>query len=84
MHGFQEIAGFPGVGDIDGTHITIRNPGGADAQLFMNRKGWYSIHCQAVCDYQMVFTNIVCRWYRSVHDSRIWQDLSRRFQLGEL
>ncbi|XP_064642089.1 putative nuclease HARBI1 [Lineus longissimus] len=39
MQGFYEIAAFPGViGAIDGTHVAIVSPGGADAIRFINRK----------------------------------------------
>ncbi|KAB0790587.1 hypothetical protein PPYR_15006 [Photinus pyralis] len=45
---FYEIARFPGVtGCIDGTHIPIRSPGGDRAEVFRNRKGYFSINCQA-------------------------------------
>ncbi|XP_064624202.1 putative nuclease HARBI1 [Lineus longissimus] len=84
--GFYEIAQFPGVvGAIDGSHVAIVNPGGERAAHFINRKGWYSINCQGVVDHQLLFTNIVARWYGSAHDSRIFQEsqLFRKFQAGE-
>src|SRR5207247_268398 len=62
------------VGGIDGTHIPIKSPGGEDAELFRNRKGYFSINVQAVCDHEMVFTNVVSRWYGSAHDSRIFEN----------
>ena len=44
---FYEIAQFPGVvGCIDGTHITIENPGGPNAEVYRNRKGRFSINVQ--------------------------------------
>ncbi|XP_035715090.1 putative nuclease HARBI1 [Folsomia candida] len=67
--------GFPGVvGAIDGTHIPIVSPGGEDAGLFRNRKRVFSVNVQAVCDHQMIFTNLVARWYGSAHDSRIFEN----------
>ncbi|KAJ4425402.1 hypothetical protein ANN_28017, partial [Periplaneta americana] len=44
---FYDIARFPQViGAIDGTHIPITNPGGELSQIYMNRKGWYSLNVQ--------------------------------------
>jgi len=44
---FFEIAGIPGVvGAIDCTHIPIRSPGGQQAELFRNRKDFFSINVQ--------------------------------------
>ena len=69
---FSTIRGFPGViGCIDCTHIPISSPGGDNAEIFRNRKGFFSINVQAVCDPNMLITNIICRWSGSTHDSRI-------------
>lgn len=47
MRAFYDIAHFPRViGAIDGTHIAIKNPGGPFGQIYINRKGWYSINTQ--------------------------------------
>ncbi|KAH9371953.1 hypothetical protein HPB48_000572 [Haemaphysalis longicornis] len=47
MRQFYAIAGFPGVsGCIDCTHVPIRSPGGDDAEVFRNRKGYFSINVQ--------------------------------------
>lgn len=62
------------VGAIDGCQITINSPAGIDAELFRNKKGYFSINVQAVCDWDMSFTNIVARWYGSAHDSRVFED----------
>lgn len=49
MEEFYAIAGFPGVsGCIDCTHVPMKNPGGEDAEVFRNRKGYFSINVQ-VC-----------------------------------
>ena len=37
------------MGAIDCTHIKIPCPGGENAELFRNRKGYFSINVQAVC-----------------------------------
>ena len=43
-------------------------------QLYRNRKGFFSINVQAVCDSDLKFTNIIARWPGSVHDSRIFNN----------
>ena len=73
--GFYRRAGFPGViGAIDCTHILISNPGGENGELFRNRKGFFSINVQVVCDDQAQITSIVARWPGSTHDSRIFDN----------
>lgn len=72
---FYEIAGFPGViGAIDGSHIRISCPGGNDAELFRNRKRWFSINVQGIRGPQLEFFNIVACWPGSTHDSRIFEN----------
>lgn len=79
---FFEIRGFPGViGCIDCTHVRIQNPGGPDAERFRNRKGFFSINVQAVCNAQLKIVNIVARWHGSVHDSTIFNDCALKVQL---
>ena len=74
-HSFYSIGQFPGViGAIDCTHIRIQAPGGEDSELFRNRKGFHSINCQAICDANLMLTNVVARWRGSVHDSRIFEN----------
>lgn len=44
---FYEIAHFPRVsGCVDCTHIRIDSPGGDRAEVFRNRKGWFSLNVQ--------------------------------------
>ncbi|TGZ51682.1 putative nuclease HARBI1 [Temnothorax longispinosus] len=70
---FYNIAGFPQViGCIDCTHIRIKCPNQERAMLYINRKGFYSINVQVVCDAQRRILDIVARWRGSAHDSRIW------------
>lgn len=74
---FYNIARFPQViGYIDCTHVRIKCPNQEQAMLYVNRKGFYSINVQVVCDAQRRILDIVARWRGSVHDSRIW-DSSR-------
>ena len=60
---FWKICAFPNVvGTIDCTHINIPCPGGENAELFRNRKGFLSINVQAVSGPNLEFQNIVVRW----------------------
>ena len=69
-----DVAGFTGVlGLIDGTHIPIIAPHENEYE-FVNRKGFHSINCQAICDGDMNFLNVVSRWPGSAHDSFILQN----------
>lgn len=44
---FHRIGGFPLViGAIDGTHIRVTSFGGQNAELYRNRKGYFSLNCQ--------------------------------------
>ena len=72
---FWRICAFPNVvGTIDFTHIKIPCPGGENAELFRNRKGFLSINVQAISRPNLEFQNIVVRWPGSVHDSRIFEN----------
>ena len=64
---------IPGiVGVIYRTHIPIQSPGGDTAELYRNRKGLFSINVQAICDHDLILTNVVARWPGSIHESRIF------------
>ncbi|KAK4871968.1 hypothetical protein RN001_016092 [Aquatica leii] len=83
---FYQLANFPRVlGAIDCTHVKMISPGGDNAELYRNRKGWFSINVQAVCDASLKITNIVARWPGSVHDSRIFNTslLRAKLEAGE-
>ncbi|KAJ3662284.1 hypothetical protein Zmor_006639 [Zophobas morio] len=80
---FFEIASFPRVsGAIDCTHIKIQSPGGNDAEIFRNRKGYFSINVQMVCDRNLKILNVVSRWPGSAHDATIFTHsrLCREFE----
>ena len=47
---------------IDCTHIKIPCPGGKNAKLFRNRKGFFSNNVQAVSGPNIEFQSIVVRW----------------------
>ncbi|XP_064463409.1 putative nuclease HARBI1 [Ornithodoros turicata] len=74
---FYQITSFPGViGAIDCTHVAIQSPGGDTAELFRNRKGYFSINVQCVCNADLCITDIVARWPGATHDATIF-DSSR-------
>jgi len=83
---FRRINSFPQVGGaIDGTHIPIVAPRDNPADYY-NRKGWYSMVCQAVVDANYCFTNVYVGWPGRVHDARIFSNsgLYRQGENGEL
>ena len=59
------------VGAIDCTHIPVLSPGGDNAEVFRNRKGYFSLNVQAICDANRIITNIVVRWPGRTHYDRI-------------
>ncbi|XP_066593204.1 putative nuclease HARBI1 [Prorops nasuta] len=82
---FHHIAGFPRViGCIDCAHIKIQSIGGDNAELFRNRKGYFSLNVQAVSNENLQITDIVARWPGSVHDSTIFSNsrLKVNFESG--
>ena len=77
------VAGFPNViGVIDCTHIPIFSIGKDYAEKFWNRKGFYSINTQVICDAHGYITNIVSRCPGSTHDSRTFHEsnIKRQFE----
>ena len=81
---FYVIANFPGViGAMDCTHIPVISPGGDNAEVFRNRKGFMSINVQAICDSDRMITNNVARWPGSTHDSRIFDNSVIRDEFEE-
>ncbi|KAB0799452.1 hypothetical protein PPYR_07332 [Photinus pyralis] len=75
QQGFYRIAAFPRVLlALDCTHVKIQSPGGAQAEQFRNRKGYFSMNIQAACDHNLKFRNIVARWPGATHDSTIFNN----------
>nr|CAI5841467.1 unnamed protein product [Callosobruchus analis] len=86
QNNFYRLARFPRViGCIDGTHVKIYSPGGEDGEVYRNRKSYFSINVQLVCDRNLKINNIVARWPGSVHDATIFNHsrLRTRFEAGE-
>lgn len=82
---FYQIARFPKViGALDCTHIRLSSVplrlevGGEQAELFRNRKGYYSINVQTIGNANLEITDIVARWPGSSHDSTIFNNSYRR------
>ncbi|CAG4991801.1 unnamed protein product [Parnassius apollo] len=72
---FYRIAGFPRVlGAIDGTHIRIQSPCHLIGEEYRNRKGYFSLNVQGVCDADLKFINVVARWPGSTHDATIFNN----------
>jgi hypothetical protein len=75
MQGFYQLRQFPNVnGAIDCTHINIVSPGRDDAEIFRNRKKYFSVNVQAVADHNYRFKNLVARWPGSTHDVTIFNN----------
>lgn len=44
---FMRLSGFPlCVAAVDGTHVAVQSFGGNDAELYRNRKTFFSLNCQ--------------------------------------
>jgi len=81
------IASFPALlGAIDCTHVAIQSPGGPNAELYGNRKGYFSLNVQAVSTSKLIIEDIVTRWLGSSHDSTIFSNsrLCARFETGQI
>lgn len=79
---FYQIAAFPRViGALDCTHVKIQSPGGEHAELYRNRKTWFSLNVQTVADSQLKIRDIVARWPGSTHDSTIFNNSALKMTL---
>lgn len=45
--------------------------GGSNGEIFRNRKGYFSLNVQTMCDSNLKIMDIVARWPGSSHDSTI-------------
>lgn len=61
---FYHIARFPKcIGALNCTHIKISSSSGYEPEIYRNRRNFFFINVQAVCDANCKFQNIVCRWH---------------------
>ena len=84
---FYNIAGFSSVpGAMDCTHIPIVSPGEDSAEVYRNRKNFFSINIQAICNTYRNFINVVAQWCGSTHGSRIYENsvIRDRFENNEV
>jgi nuclease HARBI1 len=82
MNNFHASSSMPEViGAVDCAHIAIQSPGSCDAEIYRNRKGYFSINVQLVCDNTGYISDVVARWPGSVHDSTIFDNSHIRARL---
>ncbi|CAH2100915.1 unnamed protein product [Euphydryas editha] len=78
---FYNISQFPRVcGAIDCTHVRIQSPCSTIGEEYRNRKGYFSINVQAVCDADLKLLNVAARWPGSAHDATIFNNSVSRAQ----
>nr|CAH7713995.1 unnamed protein product [Callosobruchus chinensis] len=72
-------------GCMDGTHKRLQSPEGRDADVFRNRKGYFSINTQVVDNKKLKIMDVVTRWPGSVHDQTVFNNsrIKARFQNNE-
>lgn len=84
--GFYSIASFPlTIGAIDCTHVKIRSPGGATAENYRNRKGYFSLNVQTICSADLRVIDVIARWPGATHDQTIFNNsaIKFRFESGQ-
>ncbi|XP_050340014.1 putative nuclease HARBI1 [Bactrocera neohumeralis] len=83
--GFYSKFGIKGViGAIDCTHVGIIAPALSSTVVphdYMNRKGYYSINVEALCDDELIFRHVNAKFPGSCHDSGIWTTSPARIKL---
>jgi hypothetical protein len=52
---FYDVAAFPEA--IDCTHIKVQSPGGEDGEIYRNRKSYFSLNTQMICDSELRILN---------------------------
>ena len=72
INGFETKFGFPNCGGaIDGTHIPIIAPRDHHTDYY-NRKGYYSLVAQVICDHEYRVMSVTAGWPGRVHDARVF------------
>uniref|UniRef100_A0A8D8RF09 Nuclease HARBI1 n=3 Tax=Cacopsylla melanoneura TaxID=428564 RepID=A0A8D8RF09_9HEMI len=67
MHRFPRV-----IGVVDGTHIKMQSPGGNEAEVFRNRKQYFSKNVQMVVGPTLKIFDVVTGYAGSVHDQTIF------------
>lgn len=76
---FYNIARFPKViGALDCTHVRIISPGGDNPEYYRNRKKYFSINTQAICNAHCEILDLVARWPGSSNDVTIFDQCRQR------
>ncbi|XP_052282277.1 putative nuclease HARBI1 [Dreissena polymorpha] len=71
---FYDKCGFPNlVGAVDGTLIPITTPT-VDEEVYICRKGYHAINCQAIVNTSLKFIDVVARWPGSTHDGAVFDN----------
>lgn len=71
---FYKLGHIPGcVGAIDGTYVPIKAPS-EKAQVYVNRKCFYAVTLQCICNSQRKILDVFCGYPSSVSDARIFQN----------
>ncbi|XP_066593192.1 putative nuclease HARBI1 [Prorops nasuta] len=68
------------IGAIDCIHVRVKSYGGEDAELFRNRKGFFSLNVQCLVNSRLQFLDIVVRWPGSAHDNTIFENSRLKFR----
>ncbi|XP_055377139.1 putative nuclease HARBI1 [Condylostylus longicornis] len=72
INNFNRNKKFPNIaGAVDGTHIKIVPPT-LEQKSYYNRKGFYSILMQAICDSNFRFLDVFIGWPGRAHDASVW------------
>ncbi|XP_065178659.1 uncharacterized protein LOC135809271 [Sycon ciliatum] len=80
---FHQLKGIHGIiGAIDGSHIPIKAPM-ESTDAYLNRKRFHSIVLQAVCDANLLFTDVFAGWPGSVHDARVFNNSPLKHAVDE-
>ena len=74
MEVLERKRGIQGVlGAIDGTHIPIKGPRNHSEQC-INRKGFFPVQLQVICDTDLLITGAFCGYPGCVHDARVFRN----------
>ena len=59
--------------------------GGPNAEVYRNRKGFFSLNVQVICNTENYILDIVSRWPGSTHDSHMFRNsfIQQRFENNE-